>query len=78
MSALAEAFAKNLKTRRSDRNLSQRKLAQTTGLSVSYVSMLERGVRSPPLETVELIAKGLSLSPVELLSPPVPATRRKG
>ena len=38
------------------------------GLSVAYVSMLERGLRSPPLETIEKMARALKVTPVSLLS----------
>jgi len=37
------------------------------GVSVSYISMLERGQRSPPLEMLEALAKALRVSPLELL-----------
>jgi transcriptional regulator with XRE-family HTH domain len=36
-------------------------------ISVSYISMLERGQRSPPLETLDALAKALRVSPLELL-----------
>jgi transcriptional regulator with XRE-family HTH domain len=39
-------------------------------ISVSYVSMLERGQRSPPLETIEALAEALGVRPVALLSAP--------
>jgi len=38
------------------------------GISVSYVSMLERGQRSPPLETIEKMAKALGVPAASLLA----------
>ena len=50
------------------KKLSQEALAAKANLSVSYISMLERGQRTPPLDTLETLAKALSVSPVSLLS----------
>jgi transcriptional regulator with XRE-family HTH domain len=68
MPSLAEKFAVNLKSERTRRKLSQEALAHKAGLSVSYVSMLERGQRTPPLDTLETLAKALATSAVSLLS----------
>ncbi len=64
---LAAAFSKNLKRIRLTRQLSQEGLAAKAGISVSYVSMLEREQRSPPLDTLEVLAKSLGVRPLELL-----------
>lgn len=64
---LADTFAANLKLNRLRKKLSQLDLAAKSGLSVSYISMLERGQRSPPLETIEVVARALDLPPVSLL-----------
>lgn len=68
MPGLADKFAVNLKSERLRRKLSQEALAAKAGLSVSYISMLERGQRAPPLDTLESLAKALSVAPVSLLS----------
>lgn len=65
---LSDNFAKNLKSLRCERKLSQDALAEKAGVSVSYVSMLERGLREPPLYTVERFAKALRVAPVSMLS----------
>ena len=51
---------------RSKRKLSQAALAKRAGISVSYLSLLERGRRDPPLSTLQRIAAALVM-PVELL-----------
>jgi len=68
MPGLAAKFANNLKSERMRRKLSQESLAHKAGLSVSYISMLERGQRTPPLDTLESLAKALAVSPTHLLS----------
>ena len=68
MPGLADKFAVNLKSERLRRKLSQEALAAKAGLSVSSISMLERGQRTPPLDTLESLAKALSVSPTSLLS----------
>ncbi|MGC2165859.1 MAG: helix-turn-helix transcriptional regulator [Gallionella sp.] len=67
MASLADKFADNLKSERIRRKLSQEALAHKASLSVSYISMLERGQRTPPLETLEKLAKALSVNPLVLL-----------
>lgn len=55
-----------IKLARSKRQLSQADLAKRAGLSVSYLSLLERNRRDPPLSTINSIASALVM-PVEIL-----------
>jgi transcriptional regulator with XRE-family HTH domain len=64
---LLTRFAGNVRRIRLKKKFSQKALAEKVGISVSYVSMLERGQRSPPLETVEKVAKALAVAPALLL-----------
>ncbi len=64
---LLTRFAGNVHRLRTKRGLSQKELADAVGISVSYVSMLERGQRSPPLETIERMARALRVSPASLV-----------
>ena len=64
---IVKNVARNLRDLRLKRKLSQQDVAKKAGLSVSYISMLERGQRTPPLETLEVIAKVLRADPVHLL-----------
>jgi transcriptional regulator with XRE-family HTH domain len=64
---LLTRFAGNVRRLRAKKKLSQKALADKVGISVSYVSMLERGQRSPPLETIEKMAKALGVPPGALL-----------
>ena len=63
---MLDKFAGNVRKLRSKKGLSQRALADAVGISVSYVSMLERGQRSPPLETIEKMARALRVPPGSL------------
>ncbi len=75
---LADLVAQNLRTVRAQRKLSQEALAAKARISVSYVSMLERGQRTPPLDTLEIIAKALGVSPLYLLQElSTPRSRRR-
>ena len=65
--ALVQIVAENLRAVRKDQKLSQDVLARKARISVSYVSMLERGERTPPLDTLEALAKALRVSPLYLL-----------
>jgi transcriptional regulator with XRE-family HTH domain len=51
---------------RSRKKLTLAALSQRTGLSESYLSLLERGARDPTLSSIESISRGLEV-PVSLL-----------
>jgi transcriptional regulator with XRE-family HTH domain len=65
--SLRALVAASLRTQRLQRGFSQETLGRRCGLSVSYVSMLERGHRSPPLDTLEALSNALGVSPLRLL-----------
>jgi transcriptional regulator with XRE-family HTH domain len=63
-----EQFAANLRLHREKAGLSQEKLADLCDLHRTEISLLERSKRSPRLETIVILARGLGLSsPGELL-----------
>ncbi len=64
---LTERVAENLRALRLGSNMSQETLAARAGVSVSYISMMERGQRRPPLDTLELLARALGIPPLSLL-----------
>jgi transcriptional regulator with XRE-family HTH domain len=68
--SLVTNVAQQLHTARTARKLSQARVAKAAGVSVSYISMLERGQRSPPLETLEALGKALRVSPLSLVADP--------
>ena len=64
--ALTRIVAENLLAARKQGSISQRAVAKKARVSVSYISMLERGERTPPLETLEVLAKALGVRPLDL------------
>jgi transcriptional regulator with XRE-family HTH domain len=57
-----EQFAANLRRARDNSGLSQEALADQCDLHRTEISLLERSKRSPRLETIVILAKGLGLS----------------
>ena len=68
METVREQFAANLRHHRNHAGLSQEALADICDLHRTEISLLERRKRSPSLETIVILARGLNLaSPAELL-----------
>jgi transcriptional regulator with XRE-family HTH domain len=68
MDAVRQQFAQNLRRQRNRAGLSQEALAELCDLHRTEISLLERSKRSPRLETIVILARGLQLaSPAELL-----------
>lgn len=66
MKNIAASIGDALKLCRTKRGLTQGELAQKSGLSVSYLSLIEKGKRTPDLEVLNQIAKALNM-PLNLL-----------
>ncbi|WP_242392171.1 helix-turn-helix domain-containing protein [Anaeromyxobacter oryzisoli] len=64
---LADIVAHNLRVLRIAAGVPQQVLASRAGVSVSYISMLERGQRIPPLATLESVARALKVDPLSLI-----------
>ena len=62
-----EAFGKVLKEIRQKHSLSQEELGFESGYHRTYISLLERGRKSPSLNTVFQLATALGLLPSEIL-----------
>ena len=63
------ALAKNIKAFRGCRNWSQADLAEKSGLSIVYLSDIERGNKWPYLDTLVKIAGAFKIEVYELLKP---------
>jgi transcriptional regulator with XRE-family HTH domain len=61
MSPLREKFGKRLRAMRKERELPQERFAEMLGISVDFLSLIERGINAPSFETLEQIAKRLRL-----------------
>lgn len=64
---LSEAIAIVLKERRNKINLSQEELGFKSGLDRTYISLIERGLRQPTLNTIFNICKSIKIEPHEFV-----------
>ena len=55
-------LGKRLKQIRSDMGLSQEELAYRCNMQASHIGQIERGQKSPTLETLEKLASGLNIT----------------
>lgn len=55
-------FGKVLKSLRTERGLSQEEFAMNVGLHRTYISQLERGLKSPSLRTIKKICDELEVN----------------
>ena len=75
--AFAPSLGERLRQRRKQRGLIMQEVAQATGLSVGFISQIERDIAQPSLASLNAIAQVLGISPSALLSAqpdPVAAT----
>lgn len=63
---IREQFGRILRKQRLDKGLTQEELAFRAGMSVPYLSDLERGKWNPSLAVIIDLARGLDIHPVEL------------
>jgi transcriptional regulator with XRE-family HTH domain len=60
-------FGKVLKEAREAAGLTQEKLAFRAGLDRTYISLMERGLRSPTLDVLLRLCEALGILPSELM-----------
>jgi transcriptional regulator with XRE-family HTH domain len=61
------AFGKAVRSRREALGISQEELAFRADIHRTYVSQIERGLKSPSLSVIVKLAEALELSPAELV-----------
>jgi transcriptional regulator with XRE-family HTH domain len=66
MPPLRKDFGQRLRAIRHERSLTQERFAETVGISVDFLSLIERGINAPSFETIERIANRLRV-PVKAL-----------
>ena len=67
MRQLSDAFAKIVEKRRKAKGFSKARLAERAGLHQTYIGLLERGERSPNLDTAHAIAEALGVSLTKMI-----------
>lgn len=69
MNDLSKAFGSVLSELRRRAKMSQEELAFSAGVHRTYISQLERGLKSPSLDTIFLLAAAIEVKPSDLLRP---------
>lgn len=65
---LVSKVSETIRSLRSQKRLSQQRLAELSGLDRAYISGVERGLRNLTLESLESIIFGLSVTPEEFFN----------
>lgn len=68
MPSLRENFGQRLKAIRLSRSKSQEEFAELLGISVDFLSLIERGINAPSFENLEAFSSQLGLSVAELFN----------
>ncbi len=75
MPALRRRFGQRLRSIRIDRRQTQEQFAEVLGISVDFLSLIERGINSPSFESIEQIAERLQMPVSALFTFPEEGTR---
>jgi transcriptional regulator with XRE-family HTH domain len=67
-STVAASFGRVLRECRQRAGVSQEALADSADFDRTYISLLERGLRQPTLETLLRLARALSISPATMVT----------
>lgn len=68
MSDIRMRFGKRVRQLRQMQDLTQEQLAEMANLSVSFLGGVERGVKSPTIETLEKLATALGVTLGEMMN----------
>ena len=63
-------FGRKLRQIRRFKNLTQEQLAEAIGVSVEFISNIERGINAPSFDTLEKLSEFLNVSYVDLFNFP--------
>jgi transcriptional regulator with XRE-family HTH domain len=61
MPSLRRQFGQRLRAIRAERELTQEEFAELVGISVDFLSLIERGINAPSFEVLEKMGKSLRL-----------------
>jgi transcriptional regulator with XRE-family HTH domain len=67
MRQISDKFSKIVEKYRKSKGFSKSRLAEKAGLHQTYIGLLERGERSPNLDTAKAIARALGVSLTRLI-----------
>jgi len=66
VATLRQRFGNRLREIRAQRGLTQERFAEILGMSVDFLSLIERGRNAPSFDTIERISKRLKVPVAEL------------
>ncbi|MCD1259744.1 helix-turn-helix transcriptional regulator [Paenibacillus athensensis] len=69
VSQISMVVGENIRVLRQNRGLSQEKLALRASINTSYIGQVERGEKSPTIDTLEKIATALEVTVQDLFKP---------
>ena len=75
MRSLRASFGLRLRSIRTSRNLTQEQFAEIIGVSVDFLSLIERGISAPSFDRIEQIAQRLDTSVASLFTFPSSAPK---
>lgn len=52
---------------RREKGMTQERLAETANLSTTYIGRLERGEKTPSIDTLVILSESLEVSPLDIL-----------
>jgi transcriptional regulator with XRE-family HTH domain len=62
------SFGEALRDARRRRKMSQDQFATATGLRRTHISLIERGLREPRLDTLVKLSRGLGIPPTDMIT----------
>ena len=68
MATLRKRFGQRLREIRASRRMTQEQFAEAVGISVDFLSLIERGRNAPSFETLDQMARKLKLSIADLFT----------
>lgn len=68
MTQIRKLFGRQLRYFRRVRGFTQEELAEAAGLSVDFISLVERGISAPSFENIEILASVLGIEIPELFT----------
>jgi transcriptional regulator with XRE-family HTH domain len=66
VATLRQNFGRRLREIRAQRRMTQERFAEKLGISVDFLSLIERGISAPSFNTLENISKQLRLPVADL------------
>lgn len=66
MASLRVQFGRQLRKMRRNRDMTQEQFSESVGISVDFLSLMERGINAPSFETLERIARALKVRVCDL------------